>query len=75
MTTACRPGSIKDRAVTYLWITNPTRSGRTVRISLAPSVGKFTSAEDLWGKQDVVLSRDQINVGVPARDAVVVALH
>jgi beta-galactosidase len=60
---------------TYLWITNPTRSGRTASISLAPSVGNFTSAEDLWGKQFVVLSHNQINVGVPARDAVVVALR
>ena len=59
----------------YLWITNPTRSGRTVNVSFAPGVVPFTSAEDLWGQQSVVLSRDQINVGVPARDAVVVALR
>jgi beta-galactosidase len=59
----------------YLWITNPTRSGRTVNVSFAPGVVPFTSAEDLWGHQPVVLSRDQINVGVPARDAVVVSLR
>ena len=50
---------------TYLWITNPTRNDRTVRVSLAPSMGKFTSAEDLWGKQDVVLNHEQITVIFP----------
>ncbi len=77
--------SIDDRSVqarlhqgsggTYLWVTNPTRSDRTVRISLAPGAGNFTFAEDLWGKQDVVLNHEQIVVKVPARDAAVIALR
>jgi len=41
---------------------------------MAPGVGKFTSAKDLWGKQDVLLDHEQITVKVPARDAAVVAL-
>jgi beta-galactosidase len=58
---------------TYLWITNPTRSARTVRVSLAVDIGKFTSAEDLWGKQKVEFDRRQVTVNVPPRDAAVVA--
>ncbi len=60
---------------TYLWVINPTRGGRAVTVSLAPDIGSFTLAEDLWGKQPIVLDHGQVNVEVPGRDGVVVALR
>jgi beta-galactosidase len=60
---------------TYLWVTNPTRDSRSVRIQLAPTAGSFTSAEDIWGKQPAVLAGQQVTVSVPERDAAVIALR
>lgn len=56
----------------YLWIINPTRNDRPVKVSLGS--GNFTSAEDIWGKQHVTLNTREISTTVPARDAVVAAL-
>ncbi len=60
---------------TYLWVTNPTRDTRSVRIRLAPNAGNFTSAEDVWGKQQVMLEGQQVTVSIPERDAAVIAMR
>ena len=60
---------------TYLWVTNPTRNSRTVKIQLASSAGNFTSAEDIWAKQPVALDGHQITVSVAGRDAAVIAIR
>jgi beta-galactosidase len=60
---------------TYLWVTNPTRDRRSVRIRLAPTAGNFTSGEDIWGKQQVVLDGQQVTVSVQERDAAVIAMR
>lgn len=59
----------------YLWIINPTRDTRSVRIKIAPNAGNFTSAEDIWGKQQVMLEGQQVTVSIPERDAAVIALR
>ena len=58
----------------YLWITNPTRSSKSVTVKLAPSAGSFKSGEDIWGKQAVTLDGGKVTVTVPERDALVLAL-
>jgi beta-galactosidase len=60
---------------TYLWVTNPTRVSRTVRIGLAPSAGHFTSGEDIWGDRNVGFEDRKVIVSVQGRDAAVIALR
>jgi beta-galactosidase len=77
--------SIDDNAVqarlhqgqggTYLWVTNPTTSARTVKVSFEPGVGKFGRAEDLWGKLAIKLEDQQVAVNLPPKDAAVIALR
>ena len=58
----------------HLWVTNPTRQDRTVKIRLSSAAGSFSAGEDIWGRQDVAVDNGQITVKVPARDAAVIAL-
>ncbi len=58
----------------YLWVTNPTRTNRTITINLASDAGSYKSAEDVWGAQHVALDGQQLKMDVPGRDAVVIAL-
>src|SRR5581483_7955835 len=58
----------------HLWVTNPTRQDRTVKIRLSPAAGSFRAGEDIWGRQDVALDSGQVTLKVPARDAAVIAL-
>jgi len=60
---------------THLWVTNPTRVEKIVKLSLMPGAGEFRSAEDLWGKVAIMQSGQQFTISVPARDAVVAALR
>jgi len=60
---------------TYLWVTNPTTTTRKVKVSLERGTGSFTSAEDLWGKQAVVISSRQIAMNLPPKDGAVIALR
>ena len=60
---------------TYLWVTNPTHDRRSVRLRLTPSAGNFTTAEDIWGKQQVVLEGQQVTISIPERDAAVIAMR
>jgi beta-galactosidase len=59
---------------TYLWVTNPTRSVRQVKVSIAPAAGNYKSGEDIWGKQSVAVDGAQVTVSVGGRDAAVIAL-
>jgi beta-galactosidase len=77
--------SIDDNAVqarlhqgqggTYLWVTNPTTSARTVKVSLERGLGRFTAVEDLWGQLAIKLDGQQVAVNLPAKDAAVIALR
>jgi beta-galactosidase len=58
----------------YLWVTNPTRSGQKVTVTLTPDSGSYKAAEDLWGKLEVALDGAHLTVNVPGRDAAVIAL-
>ncbi len=55
-----------------LWVTNPTRTAKTVKITLAS--GGFRSAEDVWGGVAISGGGREITMSVPARDAVVARL-
>lgn len=59
---------------TNLWVTNPTRTERTITVSLDSNSPRFSSGEDKWGKLAVRVAGQQISVVVPARDAAVIAL-
>ena len=59
---------------TYLWVTNPTRSVRQVKVGIAPAAGNYKSGEDIWGKQSVAVDGAQVTVSVGGRDAAVIAL-
>jgi beta-galactosidase len=58
----------------YLWVTNPTRSDRGVRIRLAPEYGSFSEGQDIWKNQVVSVSGREVSLGVCARDAAVIRL-
>jgi beta-galactosidase len=60
---------------TNVWVTNPTRTAKQVKVSLAADMGEFKSAKDLWGNEIVTQSGRELTMSVPARDAVVVALR
>jgi len=60
---------------TFLWITNPTRDRRSVKVELSQSAGDFSTGEDIWGGQQVTVNGRQIAVNVQGRDAVVIALR
>jgi beta-galactosidase len=59
----------------YLWITNPNREEKKVAVTLAENVGKFSSAEDVWGKQKITQTGRQFTLDIPPRDAVVANLR
>jgi beta-galactosidase len=59
----------------YLWVLNQTRSEKSVKVTLASSLGNFGSGEDIWGKQTVAVNNQQVTVSVPGRDAAVIALR
>src|SRR3984957_19405883 len=59
---------------THLWVTNPSREPRQVKIELASVAGNFKSGEDLGGNQSVALEGQQVTVSVGGRDAAVIAL-
>jgi beta-galactosidase len=59
----------------YLWVLNQTRSEKSVKVTLASSLGNFGSGEDIWGKQSVVINNQQVTVSVAGRNAAVIALR
>jgi beta-galactosidase len=58
---------------THVWVTNPTRAGKKVTVTLGN--GDFKSAEDKWGGVAIALKGREMTMSVPGRDAVVVALR
>ncbi len=59
----------------YLWVTNPARESRTVKITLSQAAESFSAGEDIWGNQRVGLDNGQITVQISGRDAAVIALR
>jgi beta-galactosidase len=59
---------------TYLWIANPTRRAREVKVTLSPAWGPFTSATALRGSDAGVEDRT-VTLTAPARDVTVLALR
>ncbi|MCB0083802.1 MAG: beta-galactosidase trimerization domain-containing protein, partial [Caldilineaceae bacterium] len=57
----------------YLWVANPTRQDRPVRLTLADNYSPHTVSETLWGAA-VTVHGDQITLLAPARDVTVVRL-
>jgi hypothetical protein len=58
---------------TYLWLANPTRRERFVRLGLGSSWGPFSRAHALWGAEAQIDERT-VTVIVGGRDVAVVAL-
>ncbi|GIV77749.1 MAG: beta-galactosidase YesZ [Litorilinea sp.] len=58
---------------TYLWVANPTRQERPVRLSLSPAWGPFQGSETLWGAPAAVAGRT-VELTAPARDVTVLRL-
>lgn len=59
----------------YLWVLNPTRGEKAVKVSLAAALGNFTSGEDIWGNLRIAVNSQQVTVSIPGRDAAVIALR
>jgi beta-galactosidase len=58
---------------TYLWVVNPTRTARTVKISLAST---FQRAVDLWQESSrPTVSGNTVAVTVEDRNAAVIRLE
>jgi beta-galactosidase len=76
---SCTQPSIKARlhdgaGGTYLWVANPTREPRPVRLWVSEVWGPFSSCRSLWGAEAVVEGRTvMLNAG--ARDVAVIALE
>jgi beta-galactosidase len=75
----CTQPSIKARlhdgaGGTYLWVANPTREPRPVRLWVSEAWGPFSSCRSLWGAEAVVEGHTvMLNAG--ARDVAVIALE
>jgi beta-galactosidase len=58
----------------YLWVVNPERSPREVKILMNADVD-FSSARDLWGGDTVISDGKELRVTVDDRDAAVILLN
>ena len=58
---------------TYLWVANPTRHPRPVRLTLSEARGPFGEVRSLWGAP-AILSEGEITLTAPARDVTILAL-
>lgn len=59
---------------TYLWVANPTRQARPVRLTLGQTWGPFTSSTTVWGTT-VTVEGQTVVLTAPARDVSVVQLQ
>jgi beta-galactosidase len=59
---------------TYLWVANPTRRDRPVRLILSEDWGPFSKGHSLWGGECKV-DKQTITLSAPARDVTVIALE
>ena len=60
---------------THLWVVNPTRTARSVTVTLQADLGRFTAADDKWSGLPVKVAGQQVSINLPARDAAVIALR
>lgn len=58
----------------YLWVANPTRRDRAVRLTLGEAWGPYETSATLWGAPATVAGRE-IALMAPARDVTVLALR
>ena len=58
---------------TYLWVANPTRQERPVRLQLGTAWGSFSSGSVLWGA-DADVQGQTVTLTCPARDMTIIAL-
>jgi len=58
---------------TYLWVSNPTRQDRPVRLVLSDAFASFASSTTLWGA-DAEASGRTVTLTAPARDVAVLKL-
>ena len=58
---------------TYLWVANPTRRNRPVRLTISETWGSFSGSQTLWGGECTV-DEDTVSMLAPARDVTVIAL-
>jgi len=59
---------------TFLWVANPTRQPRPVRLQLGESWGAYSAASPRWGATAEISGR-AITLTAPARDVTVLALE
>ena len=59
---------------TFLWVANPTRQPRPVRLQLGESWGAYSAASTRWGATAEISGR-AITLTAPARDVTVLALE
>jgi beta-galactosidase len=59
---------------TYLWVANPTRRDRPVRLTISAAWRPFSKGRTLWGSACDV-NDDTITLAAPARDVTVIALE
>jgi beta-galactosidase len=60
---------------TYLWAVNPTRTRRSVVITLESSLARFSRASTVWGQHMAKAGGRDIEVTVDQRDAAVLRLE
>ncbi|MBI4875246.1 MAG: beta-galactosidase [Acidobacteria bacterium] len=60
---------------TYLWVVNPTHTARAVTATLAPRVGAFRSARDVWQERDATVKANTVEVKVDDRNVAVVRME
>lgn len=60
---------------TCLWVINPTRTPRTVTVSLAASLGAFHTAKELWEGSPVSLRSQTVTATLDERDVAVIRLE
>jgi beta-galactosidase len=75
----CTQPSVKARlhdgaGGTYLWVANPTREPRPVRLWVSEAWGPFSSCRSLWGA-DAVVEGHTVMLNAGARDVAVIALE
>ncbi len=74
----CSDPSVKARihagdGGVYLWVANPTRQDRPVRLQLGSDWGSLSSGNTLWGA-DAEVDGSTVTPTCPARDVTVIAL-
>ena len=60
---------------TYLWVVNPTRTPRTVTVTLDARIGPFSAARDLWQSEKANINGQTVSVTVEDRNVGVVKLE